>query len=231
MRALRFFTPHLQPELSSLELQGATAHHILNVLRVSRGTTVTLFNARGLAHRATLIQASTTSAVFEIGQRVQPSPQAGSLHLVLGLPKAQSADRAMRMAAETGATHIHPFLAKRSTKMNDRKDRWQRICTSAAQQCGRPQPPVISPLSSLSSILNTFPDALQRYIATPGTGEPIDPSQHLAILVGPEGGLTEVENQLAQQHAFRPISLGPWILRTETAVAVSLGLAQQAMEA
>ena len=230
MRDLRFFAPELDPQTRTLELKGATAHHILHVLRVSRGSTVLLFNGQGLVHKATLVEATTISATFTIGERVESIEGDMALHLLLGLPKAQSADRAMRMAAETGATHIHPFLAERSTKMNDRADRWERICSSAAQQCGRPRPPKISPLSTLASILAALPAELDRYIATPGLRENIQASQHLAILIGPEGGLSDKENLQAMEHGFRPISLGPWALRTETAVAVGLGLAHQVTE-
>ena len=76
---------------------------------------------------------------------------------------------------------------------------------------------MISPLSTFASILNTLPDELQRYIATPGTGEVIGASQHLAILVGPEGGMTEREETRSKDLGFIAIRIGTRVLRTETA--------------
>src|SRR5699024_1577787 len=116
-------------------------------------------------------------------------------------------------------THIHPFLAARSVAKGDRRDRWERIVASAAQQCGRADLPRLVPVAPLPEVLGALPP-LDLRVGHPGAPS-LGPAEGPAgLVVGPEGGLTERELQRLLAHGARPMGLGRWVLRADTAVAV-----------
>ena len=158
-------------------------------------------------------------ALLESPRRVRPE---GDVYLLIGIPKGQAMDLAVRMATEAGATVIQPVLSQRCIARGDRLDRWQRIAGSAAQQCGRAELPDIRELCPLREGMRAIPDGIQKYVALPGSTQTVSPHQGAAILIGPEGGLTEQEADRALQEGWTPISLGPWVLRAETAAAVGV---------
>jgi 16S rRNA (uracil1498-N3)-methyltransferase len=157
-----------------------------------------------------------------------------AIHLILGVSRGQRMDYALQKATELGVTEITPVITRRSVvrlqddKREQRQAHWRQILTHACEQSGRCRLPVLHPLVH-------FPE----HLGVPGqTGVLLDPvsdktladldppSGTLALLVGPEGGLTEQERKSALEEGFTAIRLGPRILRTETAPLAAVAAAQ-----
>lgn len=223
----RFFVQDL--EGACLTLDPTTSHHLLRVVRIGRDEEVLLFDGKGLQRRACLDRVQDGLAVL---RPLSPPIEAHAhkpLHVWLGLPRNPAADMAVRMATEAGATHICPFFAERSSVRSDRRDRLIRIASSAAGQCGRSDIPTVFPVQSLADLLSSRPPDLHLWVATP-SGTRSDPPQSEAgdaVVIGPEGGLTPREIEACVSSGGTALTLGNWILRTDTAVAVAVATLAQ----
>lgn len=205
-------------------LDPGAAHHLLRVLRVERGEPVVLFDGDGHEQQARLSEVRDGVPVLVAEGAPREARPACALHLVLALPKGPAMDLAVRVATEAGATHIHPVLSRRSVARGDRGDRWARIAASAAAQCGRADVPAVDDVVPLREGLDGLPPDLDLRLAHPA-GRALGPAQGpAAVLVGPEGGFEASEVELAVARGFAPMSLGRWILRADTAVAVAVAL-------
>ncbi len=186
------------------------------------GAELALFDGDGSQVLARLETVEPTATVRAIGP-VQQAASPHALHLIIGVPKGAALDRALRMATETGATHVHPVRSDRSVPRSDRGPRWQRILVSAAQQCGRADVPSLSPLQPLATALATLDLPTDRRVLMPGA-DPASPATGPAVVaVGPEGGFSPSELVHLLSLGWSAVGLGRWILRTDTAVAVALG--------
>lgn len=201
------------------------AHHMLSVVRVARGERVELFDGTGRVAVAELVEVTGDTPVLRTVEDPRAARPDHPVHLLVGLPKGPAMDAAVRMATEAGATDVHPVLLSRSVATGDRADRWARIAASAAQQCGRGDVPAVHPVATLDEVFAALPPDIDGRIALPGAPSLPPASGPVAVLVGPEGGFAKGEIQLALAADFRPMSLGRWIWRTETAAAVALALA------
>jgi 16S rRNA (uracil1498-N3)-methyltransferase len=216
----RFRLPTL-PELGNqTALDANGSHHLLHVLRASRGDRVLVFDGTGLQAPAILVDITAGQAIVEVIDLPHSARPPHPLHLVLGLPKGPAMDRAVRMATEAGVTDIHPVLATRSTARGDRGDRWRRIATAAAQQCGRADVPQVHPLANLTQTLPLMPSDTR--IAVVGAADGPPSKGPCAVLIGPEGGWTATEIGEAQEAGALPVTLGDWVLRSDTAAAVAI---------
>jgi 16S rRNA (uracil1498-N3)-methyltransferase len=136
--------------------------------------------------------------------------------------KPKALDLAIRTITEIGLTHLVVFVAERSNARNCRLDRWQRLLTAAAKQCGRSEWPTIQWCESPQEALASLPATVQtHFIATPSTPSAPAPTGPSSIWVGPEGGFTEAETQWALQSQFVPVGLGHWTLRADTAATLA----------
>lgn len=214
----RFLVPDLPPVGKNVSLTGPAAHHLLAVARIRVGEKVELFDGQGSVGTAELLTGSSHTAVARILSVRQATPE-HAVHLLLGVAKGPSMDRAIRMATEAGVTTIHPVISKRSVARGDRGERWRRIAVSAAQQCGRGDVPTILPLLPLREA--HLPQGA-RWVAHPGSTPPQGPFLGGTVLVGPEGGLAPDELAWAADADFAPLCLGRWILRTDTAAAIAV---------
>ena len=218
------------PASGELLLDRESSHHLLTVLRIRRGERVELFDGSGRAAQAELLGIEEDRAHMNLVETPRQLQPAGEAYLIIGIPKGQAMDAAVRMATEAGATVIQPVVTQRSVARGDRGERWTRIATSAAQQCGRAELPRVQPLCSLAEALDAVPSDIQRFVAMPGAKASVPPHRGAAILVGPEGGLTEREVALAQSKGWAPIALGPWVLRADTAAAIGISALVQRFE-
>ncbi|MCO4748222.1 MAG: RNA methyltransferase, partial [Proteobacteria bacterium] len=179
-------------------------------------------DGRGKVARATLLSDDEGVAVLSIDEPSRLAAPAHAAHLLIGIPKGPAMDLAIRMATEAGATHIHPVLLQRSVAKGDRHDRWARIARSAAQQCGRGDIPELLPLAKLEEAATRLPEDVGRYVAHPGGEAASSATGAFALLIGPEGGLTDDELRRSEALGFERLGLGPWIFRAETACAVGI---------
>lgn len=219
----RCHLPTLAPEGSEVALPPGASHHIVRVCRLGPGDELTLFDGRGHQQRATLRRVEGTTAWVRADEAPREAPVRPQIHLVLGLPKGPAVDDAVRMAVEAGATHLHPVHAARTQGRPERSDRWERIASSAAAQCGRADLPVLEAPASLDQVLARLA-GVDLWIAQPacGAAPSPEPGRPAAILIGPEGGWTEAEVDRALAAGARGVELGPWVLRTPTAAAVGV---------
>jgi 16S rRNA (uracil1498-N3)-methyltransferase len=229
----RFFCPLPLAVGVEIALPAGAAHHVLRVLRLQPGDAVTLFDGRGGEYGAQLQRVSARAVdveVVEYRDVERESPL--NVTLVQGLAAAERMDFAVQKAVELGAAAIAPVFTSRSVvRLDDaramrRVGRWQQIVIAACEQTGRNRVPNVHMPRALNVWLHTSSPAALRLLLAPeadtslGGLEP--PRGPVELLVGPEGGLTEEESAAARSAGFRPVRLGPRILRTESAGAAML---------
>jgi 16S rRNA (uracil1498-N3)-methyltransferase len=199
----------------------AESHHLLDVQRVARGRTVRLSDGAGWTADAELVDVVAGRAVFEVRALVVSAPVAERV-IVLGMPKAAALEEALVLGTEAGATAFVLVRAVRSPPGELRADRIDRVLRASVTQCGRGGLPEVRGPVTINA-LGALPAA--RFIATPGVHVADRPERGAAaaIAVGPEGGWDDAEQDTLEGQGFAPLALGPFILRTPTAVAVGLG--------
>lgn len=218
----RFFTaePLSQGEFT---LDGSEAHHLAHVRRLQVGDRVVLFNGDGRQYPAQILSVEKKRVHLNITGIESPSREIDyPIHIATALPKGDRADFLIEKLTEFGVTDVTPLVTMRSIVIpkSSLVEKWQRAVIEASKQCGRNKLlRVHSPLPFEKWIaIGDFPAT--RWIAHPG-GAVDDTStverNGLAAAVGPEGGFTPEELELAKENGFVQRSLGPRILRVETA--------------
>jgi 16S rRNA (uracil1498-N3)-methyltransferase len=233
MMVPRLFCPQPLASHGLTELPPAAAHHAQRVLRLKAGDAVTLFNGEGGEFAGTLAECGRAVRV-RLGEWRNVERES-PLDLVLAqcLPAGDKMDWVVQKAVELGVTRIQPLEAARSVvrltgeRAVRRGEHWRQVAVSACEQCGRNRLPDIAPLQDLRRWLAELPqnEGGCRLVLSPGEGRrPRDLAGERAfvLLVGPEGGLDEGEREAARMAGFLPLSLGPRILRTETAGPAAL---------
>ncbi len=229
MPAPRFHCPAPLAPHARVELPDALAHHALRVLRLRPGAAITLFDGRG-GEYAAVLRAEGADAWAETGAHDPVERElSGRVTLLQGLAGGDKMDWIVEKAAEAGATRLVPVAAERSVlrlagpRLGKRLARWRAIARAASEQCGRNR------LMAVDDPV-TFGEALTLAAAGDGPAlfchpegavplaralEPV--RDHLGLLVGPEGGWSEAEQAAAAAAGLVSVTLGPRVLRTETA--------------
>ena len=228
----------------SLALPPGAARHV-QVLRLQPGAAITLFDARGGEFRAIVEQMGRSDVQVRIESHEPIEREARRpVHLALGMPANERMDWLVEKATELGAASIQPLLAQRSVvrlagERGARKQaHWQGIAIAACEQCGRNRVPLVAVPRDLSDWLlalragMALPPELsgtvaERYLLSlDATAQPLSPppggDTPMLLLSGPEGGLSPAEETAARDAGFHPITLGPRVLRAETAPLVAL---------
>jgi 16S rRNA (uracil1498-N3)-methyltransferase len=217
-----------------LRIDGASFHH-LRVLRVAAGDRIEVFDGRGRAWEAEVLAVERDHAVVRLGE-ARTAPAGRTIAIVQALPKADRLELVLQKGTELGAAAFHPAVAERSlvrlspSAAEVRRERWQRIAAEAARQCGRHDVPTVHPLLPLVAAVRALASGTRVLVLdeeeqglrlTDATGEP---DAALALVVGPEGGLTRAEVDALRALGGRSVSLGPLVLRTETAALAALAV-------
>ena len=206
-----------------LRLEGSEAHHLMHVLRLGIGQTVTLFDGSGLEGSAELT--GTAEGVAELTIRaVRAAESEPAVSLVLGaaVPKGDRFGWLIEKATELGVQRFVPLVTERSVVIpgEGKLERMRRTIVEASKQCGRNRLMELSPPALWADFVGREFAAAPAWVAHPA-GEPIGsvsrPAGPLVAAVGPEGGFTDAELQLAVESSGKLVSLGPQILRVETA--------------
>lgn len=220
-------------------LKPEDARHVAGPLRMRAGDTVTVFDGAGDAAEAQLEEVSPKNVTVRVVSRRQIEPPAGTVTLLQGLTKSGKFDLVIEKATELGISKIVPVLCERTVvelkggKEESKVSRWQRLAEEAAKQCGRPTIPDIATPAKLTQLFSGGEHAFDRLIVPweERAGEAGAISEHLlrgaaniAVLIGPEGGLTEDEVAAAKEAGGVVVSLGPNILRSETAAIAAITL-------
>lgn len=224
--AVRFYSrdPLL---LGYFTLEGTEAHHLIHVMRLGIGDEVTLFNGDGKQYRAVVISAAKRRVDLNVTKIESPDRELPfRLHVGSALPKGDRLDFLVEKLTELGVTEFTPLIAERSVVFarDSKVEKLRQAVIEASKQCGRNMLMEIHSPQKVTAwcVRENLPAG--RWIAHPG-GTPVADLDRipdgLAIAIGPEGGFTEREVQLAANAGFLLVSLGPRLLRIETA-AVAL---------
>lgn len=217
-------------------LDPVAAHHVARVLRLRRGNPVVLFDGSGGEFDAT-VQTVAREQVRVVVERHRPVSRESDLHvcLVLGVSRGERMDWALQKTVELGVSEIAPVLSERSVvklepeRGERRMAHWARVVRSACEQSGRTRLPCLHPPRPLSEWLAAGGPPGTRIALdpiAPPLSEQVAPAAAVVLAVGPEGGFSEAELERLDAHGFRRVSLGPRTLRTETAAAAAVLLAQ-----
>ncbi|EWH02832.1 16S rRNA (uracil(1498)-N(3))-methyltransferase [Halomonas sp. BC04] len=216
-------------------LPEGAARHVARVLRMGEGAPLILFDGQGREASAVLIESGRKRVVARIETVETGCGESPMLvHLGQAISKGDRMDYAIQKAVELGVAAITPLYTEHGDVRlkNDREARklahWQAVAVSACEQCGRATVPPVHPPMSLTDWLGERDEAL-RLVLHPATNRVLEretaPSS-VVLLIGPEGGLSHTEVDAALAADFSLLSLGPRILRTETAPVVALSLLQ-----
>ena len=207
------------------------AQHVGRALRLKAGDSITVFDGRGGEYDAAIQRIDKDRVEVKVGawRDVDTEPRM-RIGLIQGLPEADKMDWIIQKAVELGVTWIQPIICDRSVvrlsgeRAARRESHWRRVSVAACEQSGRNRIPEVRPTLGFQSWI-AVPAAATRWVLDPG-GEPVTrkapAQQDLELLVGPEGGLSDRERELAAQQGCEPVALGPRILRAETAPLAAL---------
>jgi 16S rRNA (uracil1498-N3)-methyltransferase len=216
----RFFVRHpLAP--GPMILTGPEAHHLATVLRAHPGESVCLFNGDGAEYPAVVAQVTKKEVTLEVTGRETLGRELGfRLEVAAPLPKGDRGDFLLEKLTELGVTHFVPLRTRRSVvhPRETRLDKLERAVIEASKQCGRNVLLAVGPLTDWEDYCRRPDLPARRLLAHPG-GEPVPSGvgEDVAVAVGPEGGLTSEEVELARAAGWRVVGLGPRVLRVETA--------------
>ncbi len=236
MRIPRIYTDSALREGATAELDENAALHVGRVLRMQPGQELRLFNGDGNDYPATITSANKKNVEVQVGTP-DANPTESPLDIILGqaLSKGDRMDYAVQKAVEMGVTRIVPLTTERcDVKLKgDREDKrlrhWQSVAISAAEQCGRARVPDILPVMTVTGWLEHTRDCEVRLVLHHRTEQSLDAMAkptRVALMIGPEGGLSADEISQAESEGFLPVALGPRVLRTETAPVAAMALCQ-----
>lgn len=236
-----FFLPSEELGKSVAVITGPEARHMGKVLRLKPGMVVGLCDGRGLQGEARIRAMARERVTLEVLQRY-PSPRepAGELVVAQAMLKDQKMDLLLRQLTELGITGWRPFLSERSVPQPDtrrqaaRAERWERIAREAVKQCRRGRVPDLASVGRFEEVLQNGGRFDERVLfwegarrALPSVQETLSGApRKILVVVGPEGGFTEAEAARADACGFRLTTLGPRILRAETAAVAACALVQ-----
>ncbi|MFW1677299.1 16S rRNA (uracil(1498)-N(3))-methyltransferase [Pontibacter sp. JAM-7] len=233
MRIPRFYEPQPFSTGGTIQLSDDVIQHVCRALRMRPGDALCLFNAEGVECRAELVQVEKRAATARIIAHTEPkveSPLAVTIGQVLS--RGERMDYAVQKSTELGASRISPLFSERcevklvEQRQEKRTRHWQQVAISACEQSGRVIPPEIDAPTGLAQWLSKQ-DAELKLVLHHHSQQPLEDISRpgsVALLIGPEGGLTEAEVELAMQHGFQPLALGPRVMRTETAPVAALSI-------
>jgi 16S rRNA (uracil1498-N3)-methyltransferase len=224
----RLFVDQQLVEGGELQLEGQPANYFGAVLRLGEGDKVKLFDDRTGEWLAEIVAGGKRRVALRVVERLRPREDVPDLWLLFAPIKRGRIDWIVEKATELGVARIVPVLTRRTVVDRVNLDRLRAHMIEAAEQCERTALPELAAAERLDSLLSQWPSGRPLLFADESGGEPlldaIAPGP-AAILIGPEGGFTPEESQAIRAlSAARPVSLGPRILRADTAVVAALSL-------
>jgi 16S rRNA (uracil1498-N3)-methyltransferase len=241
----RFYVPPENWDSCAPILSGSEAHHARDVLRVKPGEKVVLFNGRGREITAEIVDLDRDEIALRKLHEADSPPLQCRIVLGQAIPKGKNMDLIVQKAVEIGAAEIAPIISNRtivqvdSESAGQKQSKWQQIAIEAAKQCGQNWLPRVNSPCQLAEFFSSVSDqsfdlrligSLQpdakylKHILGDYVSQHQRPPRSVLMLVGPEGDFTPAELSLARRHGCQPITLGPIILRVETAAIYCLSI-------
>lgn len=226
MRTPRFFQDTDFTTGQEITLNDEATQHVCRVLRMKSGDSIILFNGRGLEALCAISVAEKRKACVTV-QSVSNISRSSPLQVHIGqaISRGERMDYAVQKATELGMHSLTPLFTERcEVRLSDERQEkrirhWQQVAISACEQSLRNEVPVIHAATTLTDWLTTC-DCELKLVLHHHTEQPLGDlpkPASVALLIGPEGGLTEAEVEAAIQAGFKPVALGPRVMRTETA--------------
>lgn len=226
MRIPRVYEPVTLSEHNRITLSDNAFSYVIKVLRLREGDTIILFNGDGREYEARLADVSKRTACADITEMSEPVRESHlQIEVGQGLSRGERMDYAVQKATELGVARFVPLFTDRcevrlDTQRSEKRQRhWQQVAISACEQCHRTRIPELSSPTTLTDWINNV-EADLKLVLHHHSEQPLQemtPPKSVALLIGPEGGLTEAEVEAAQAAGFKAVTFGPRVMRTETA--------------
>lgn len=222
----RFHSEFLPQKEHSVTLSRETSHHVLRVVGIAPNEQVELFDGQGTGCIARLLGVVDGRAEMLWVSTLKVQHTHSPLTLVLALTKGDAFTTALRMCTEMGVTKIVPLQAQRSISKGDKSARWTKVVTGAAGQSKRFTIPIVESLQTWTTIWSVLPEQQSWVLHPSGKGVPmVEPiMEATTIWVGPEGGFTEQELMWMFERGCGQRTLGPLVLKADTAAVVASAL-------
>lgn len=230
---------HLPQPLASgrtVQLDERAQRHAVKVLRLKTGDSITVFNGEGGEFTASIEDTRRDGALIRIEDFIDCERESPlDITLLQGISRGEKMDFTIQKAVELGVNRIVPVTTERSQvklsgdRLTKRMQHWWGVIIHACEQCGRNRLPALAEVQSLPACLGEHETQRLGLILDPFTDRTlatIQTGQAFSLLIGPEGGLSEAERELARSQGFQGVRLGPRILRTETAAVTALSALQ-----
>ncbi len=223
---------------STLQLDADQARYLSRVLRLRVDDRLAVFDGLGSEYVASITSiGKSTATLLVIEETVATTESDLKVHLVQGVSRGERMDFVVQKATELGVKRITPVLTEfgvvklDATRAEKRREHWQKVAASACEQCGRVRLPLIDAPLPLKHWFGSKPEQVDaELILKPGAATPLArievPKTKVCVLIGPEGGFSDGEFEDAAIAGFHPVSLGPRVLRTETAAVATLAILQ-----
>ncbi len=221
---------------ATVSLNEGAGRHVARVLRLRAGDPLVVFDGAGGEYDATVDSAHRDVVTVRVGEARSALPESPlALRLLQGVSRGERMDYTLQKATELGVSEIHPVLTRRTVvklsadRAARRRAHWRQVVVAASEQCGRARVPAVGDIVTLADVLSGPPpgQGLLLDAAAAPLADMAEPGPDgVVLLVGPEGGLAPDEKEAAVRAGFRPVSLGPRVLRTETAALVAISILQ-----
>jgi 16S rRNA (uracil1498-N3)-methyltransferase len=229
-RFTRIYVSELLKQGRDVPMTVSQAHYLLHVLRKKKGDKVLLFNGQEGEWEAEILETSPKKTILRCEKLRRPQAKEFGAWLLFAPLKKDPLAVLVEKATELGVSELYPIVTEHAETKAFSLGKAETHAIEAAEQCERLTLPRIHPLRSLTEILKGWPERRYLYVCVerkeaPGLLQALRPSQEGAFLVGPEGGFSEKDLEVLKRYDFVSfVSLGPLILRAETAGIVALGI-------
>ncbi|MDQ5980198.1 MAG: rRNA (uracil1498-N3)-methyltransferase [Verrucomicrobiota bacterium] len=250
MSDFRAYAPDVPAGAAEIRLSPEESHHLVVVNRCGRGDPVVAFDGHGREWLTECADPAKHGALLRVKETRPAATRAFAITLAQSLPKGSTMDDIVRQATEVGAARIVPLISERTQvhfdgdRADKKVEKWRTTAIEAAKQCGNPWLPEIAPVQKLEPFLAsagsydlrlvaslhagtmTLKQALARFTAKHG-----HPPRNALWLVGPEGDFSPAEMTAAITAGFTPVTLGPLVLRSDTAALYALSILSNELQA
>ena len=234
-RKQRFFHKPISEKKNIVSLKGESAHYLTRVLRLKNGQSLILFDGSGTEWDCQIIHATKHKVDVELLSKQSPKTESAlEITLLQSISRSQRMDFVMQKATELGVKKIIPMISQntvvrfKESNLKNKMAHWKKIIISAAEQSGRVKlPAIIKPIPFSEELLNEYKSPGSYFLDTTGdSGFSSKKISKATIVVGPEGGFTVDEKQIAIDTGYKIVKTGPRLLRTETAPIMAISILQ-----
>lgn len=228
----RIFQPYTINQNSLITLDDNAFNHLIRVLRMKTGESITLFDGSNQITPAVIHEVNKKTVIVKTENSVLDNRESPlNIHLGQVISRGDKMEFTIQKSVELGVNTITPLLSERcgvkldQERLEKKVQQWQKIVISACEQCGRNIIPSINPVMKLENWCANLTDSLKLNLhpkAEQGINQLANDNKNISLLIGPEGGLSNEEISMTHQYQFTDILLGPRVLRTETAALTSI---------